>query len=86
MVDLSVDRCAGDLRAISRCRTDRDRRAAVRTKTPCFCQGRLMWARREQTAKGRPYRYPAGIAFTTGQDDEAIQAFIANHAVRPGVT
>jgi hypothetical protein len=41
-----------------------------------------MWARREQTAKGRPYRYPAGIAFTTAQDEEAIQAFIATHAVK----
>jgi hypothetical protein len=51
-------------------------------EAPCFCQGRVMWARREQTAKGRPYRYPAGIAFTTAQDEEAIQAFIATHAVK----
>ena len=56
--------------------------ALLSDEAPCFCQGRLMWARREQTAKGRPYRYPAGIAFTTGQDEEAIQAFIANHAVK----
>ena len=48
-------------------------------ESPCFCQGRLLWARREQTAKGRPYRYPAGIAFTA-VDDAAIRAFIARHA------
>jgi chromosome segregation ATPase len=47
---------------------------------PCFCQGRLLWARREQTAKGRPYRYPAGIAFTS-VDNAAVEAFIAEHAV-----
>ncbi len=46
----------------------------------CFCQGRLLWARREQTAKGRPYRYPAGIAFTS-VDNAAVEAFIAEHAV-----
>jgi len=45
---------------------------------PCFCQGRLLWSRREQTAKGRPYRYPAGIAFTA-VDEAALQAFIAAH-------
>jgi len=48
----------------------------------CFCQGRLMWARREQTAKGRPYRYPADIAFNSGQDEDAIMAFIENHAIK----
>ena len=48
--------------------------------TPCFCQGRLLWARREQTAKGRPYRYPAGIAFTS-LDNAAVEAFIEHHAV-----
>jgi len=48
----------------------------------CFCQGRLMWARRERTAKGRPYRYPAGIAFNSGQDEDAIKAFIKHHAVK----
>jgi hypothetical protein len=47
---------------------------------PCFCQGRLLWARREQTAKGRPYRYPAGIAFTA-VDNAALEAFVARHAV-----
>jgi hypothetical protein len=48
--------------------------------TPCFCQGRLLWARREQTAKGRPYRYPAGIGFTQ-VDNAALEAFIERHAV-----
>jgi len=53
--------------------------ALLSDEAPCFCQGRLLWARREQTAKGRPYRYPAGIAFTE-VDDAAIRAFIARHA------
>ena len=48
-------------------------------EAPCFCQGRILWARREQSGKGRPYRYPAGIAFTE-IDDAAIRAFIARHA------
>jgi hypothetical protein len=56
--------------------------ALLSDEAPCFCEGRLMWARREQTAKGRPYRYPAGIAFTAVQDDAAIQAFIKRHAVK----
>jgi hypothetical protein len=46
---------------------------------PCFAQGRLLWSRREQTAKGRPYRYPAGIAFTA-VDEVALQEFIRHHA------
>jgi hypothetical protein len=49
-------------------------------EAPCFCQGRLLWARREQTAKGRPFRYRAGIAFTA-VDEAAIEAFIERHAV-----
>jgi hypothetical protein len=48
----------------------------------CVCEGRLMWARREQTAKGRPYRYPAGIAFTAIADTAAVEAFIERHAVK----
>jgi len=55
--------------------------ALLSDEAPCLCQGRLMWARREQTAKGRPYRYPAGIAFTSVDDAAAIQAFITRHAV-----
>ena len=34
--------------------------ALLSDETPCFCQGRLIWARREQTAKGRPYPLPDG--------------------------
>ena len=49
-------------------------------EAPCFCQGRLLWARREQTAKGRPYRYRTGLVFTDA-DENAIEAFIACHAV-----
>jgi hypothetical protein len=49
-------------------------------EAPCFCQGRLLWARREQTAKGRPFRYRAGIAFTAA-DEAALEAFIKHHAV-----
>ena len=48
-------------------------------EAPCFCQGRILWARREQSGKGRPYRYPVGIAFTA-IDDAAIRAFIARYA------
>jgi hypothetical protein len=55
--------------------------ALLSDDAPCFCRGRLMWARREQTAKGRPFRYPAGIAFTSVEDAAAIQAFINRHAV-----
>jgi hypothetical protein len=47
---------------------------------PCFCQGRILWARREQTAKDRPYRYRAGIVFTAA-DERAIEAFVAEHGV-----
>jgi PilZ domain len=56
--------------------------ALLSDEAPCLCEGRLMWARREQTAKGRPYRYPAGIAFTSIDDAAAVEAFIARHAVK----
>jgi hypothetical protein len=49
-------------------------------ETPCFCQGRLLWARREQTAKGKPFRYRVGLVFTA-VDEAAIQAFIEKHSV-----
>jgi hypothetical protein len=49
-------------------------------EVPCFCQGRLLWARREQPAKGKPFRYRAGIAFTSA-DEVEIEAFIKHHAV-----
>jgi hypothetical protein len=49
-------------------------------EAPCFCQGRLLWARREQTPKGRPLRYRVGLAFTS-VDEAAIRAFIKQHAV-----
>jgi len=50
-------------------------------EAPCSCEGRLLWARREQTAKGKPFRYRAGIAFTSA-DQADIEAFIKHHAVR----
>jgi hypothetical protein len=49
-------------------------------EVPCFCQGRLLWARREQTAKGKPFRYRAGIVFTAA-DEAEIEAFIERHGV-----
>jgi hypothetical protein len=49
-------------------------------QVPCSCEGRLLWARREQTAKGRPFKYRAGIVFTAA-DESAINAFIDRHAV-----
>ena len=49
-------------------------------ETPCFCQGRLLWARREQPSKGRPFRYRVGLVFTA-VDEAAIQAFIKRHSV-----
>jgi small-conductance mechanosensitive channel len=54
--------------------------ALLSDEAPCFCQGQLMWARREQTAKGRPYRYRVGLMFTSA-DESAIEAFIKAHAV-----
>jgi chromosome segregation ATPase len=56
--------------------------ALLSDEAPVLCEGRLMWARREQTAKGRPYRYPAGIGFTSIEDAAAVEAFIARHAVK----
>jgi hypothetical protein len=49
-------------------------------EAPCFCQGRLLWARREQSAKGRPFRYRVGLMFTD-IDEAAVEAFIARHAL-----
>jgi hypothetical protein len=49
-------------------------------EAPCFCQGRLLWARREQSAKGRPFRYRVGLVFTA-VDEAAVQAFIEKHSV-----
>jgi hypothetical protein len=49
-------------------------------EAPCFCQGRLLWARREQAAKGKPFRYRVGLVFTA-VDEAAIQAFIEKHSV-----
>ena len=48
-------------------------------ETPCFCQGRLLWARREKP-KGRPLQYRVGLVFTAG-DEAAIHAFINRHSV-----
>ncbi len=50
-------------------------------ETPCFCQGRLLWARREQPSKGRPFQYRVGLVFTA-VDEAAIQAFIERHSIR----
>jgi hypothetical protein len=52
----------------------------ISDETPCFCEGRLLWARREQTAKGRPFRYRVGLVFTAA-DEQAIEAFIKRHSV-----
>lgn len=49
-------------------------------ETPCFCQGRLLWARREKPSKGRPLQYRVGLVFTA-VDEAAIQAFIRRHSV-----
>jgi hypothetical protein len=46
---------------------------------PCFGEGRLLWARREQTAKGRPFRYRVGLVFTAVNEAE-IEAYIKEHA------
>src|SRR5262249_1528579 len=42
--------------------------ALLSQEAPCFCQGRILWARREQTAKGKPFRYRAGIVFTAADE------------------
>ena len=49
-------------------------------EAPCFCQGRLLWARREQSAKGRPFRYRVGLIFTD-IDEAAVEKFIERHAL-----
>jgi hypothetical protein len=49
-------------------------------EVPCFAEGRLLWARREQTAKGRPFRYRVGLVFTS-VDEAKIEAFIKHHSV-----
>jgi predicted nucleic acid-binding Zn-ribbon protein len=49
-------------------------------EAPCFCQGRLLWARREQSAKGRPFRYRVGLVFTD-IDEAALEKFIEHHAL-----
>ena len=49
-------------------------------EVPCFAEGRLLWARREQTAKGRPFRYRVGLVFTS-VDEAQIEAFIKAHSV-----
>lgn len=49
-------------------------------EAPCFCQGRLLWARREQPSKSQPLRYRVGLVFTA-VDEAAIQAFIAQHSI-----
>ena len=49
-------------------------------EVPCFAEGRLLWARREQTAKGRPFRYRVGLMFTS-VDEAKIEAFIKHHSV-----
>ncbi|HXI27530.1 MAG TPA: PilZ domain-containing protein, partial [Vicinamibacterales bacterium] len=48
---------------------------------PSFCQARLLWARREQLAKGKPYRFRTGLVFTDA-DEAEIAAFIDRHAVK----
>ena len=47
---------------------------------PCFCQGRLLWSRREQVGKSKNFRYRTGIVFTSA-DEAAIIAYIERHAL-----
>ncbi len=54
--------------------------ALLSDQTPCFCQGRLLWAKREPSSKGRLFKYRAGLVFTA-IDEAAIQAFIKQHSV-----
>jgi len=54
--------------------------ALLSEEVPCFCEARLLWARREQTPKGKPSRYRAGLVFTAADEDE-IEAFIKEHAI-----
>jgi ketosteroid isomerase-like protein len=55
--------------------------ALLSDDAPCFCQGRVLWARREQTAKGKPFRYRAGIVFTAAEESD-IEAYIKRHAAK----
>jgi hypothetical protein len=40
-----------------------------------------LWARREQFAKGKPFRFRAGLVFTDA-DEDAITAYIERNAVK----
>jgi hypothetical protein len=46
---------------------------------PVVCSGKVVWARLEPSAGGRPAGYRAGVQFTK-PDESAIAAFIAAHA------
>ena len=56
--------------------------ALLSDEAPCFCEGRILWARREQTAKGRPFKYRAGIVFTAS-DEKEIESYVRHHAAKP---
>ena len=49
-------------------------------EAPCFCEGRLLWAQREQSAKNRPFRYRIGLVFTA-LDEASLRAFIDRHSI-----
>ena len=49
-------------------------------EAPCFCEGRLLWAQREQSAKNRPFRYRVGLVFTA-LDEASLRAYIDRHSI-----
>jgi predicted nucleic acid-binding Zn-ribbon protein len=49
-------------------------------EAPCFCEGRLLWAQREQSAKNRPFRYRIGLVFTA-LDEASLRAYIERHSI-----
>ncbi len=49
-------------------------------EAPCFCEGRLLWAQREQSARNRPFRYRVGLVFTA-LDEASLRAYIDRHSI-----
>jgi hypothetical protein len=78
LVDLSVAGC----QVVSRASVKPNQVLKVvlpSSAPPVVCSGKVVWARLEPSAGGRPAGYRAGVQFTK-PDESAIAAFIAGHA------
>ena len=45
-----------------------------------LCRGKVVWARLEPPSPGAPFRYRAGVFFTT-VDERAVEAFVRRRGV-----